>query len=246
LGFAHRVARRCALGLNRGEFISVAVNVSVRQLEEPGYANSVLAFLKEYSFPPNRLEIELIERSLMFSGDQVLQQLEQLRLAGVRITLDDFGTEQSCLSLLHKLPIDTIKLDRSFIRVMDTEPAVVPIIQAIVSMAQSLGKRIVAEAIEHVGPVPALMKMGTMDFQGYLLSRPVAAEEMQLVIGIGGRDCNAGGVSRREGGRSRDQRLDSCGYGQDVKVSHFRKSFSKIIKQPPTGKCWSADFFIRA
>ena len=183
--WALRTALRDAVrwGLNRGEFISVAVNVSVRQLEEPGYANSVLAFLREYSFPPNRLEIELIERSLMFSGDQVLQQLEQLRLAGVRITLDDFGTEQSCLSLLHKLPIDTIKLDRSFIRVMDSEPAVVPIIQAIVSMAQSLGKRIVAEAIEHVGPVPALMKMGSMDFQGYLLSRPVAAEEMQLIVG---------------------------------------------------------------
>jgi len=169
-------------GLNRGDTISLAINVSVRQLEEPGYAKSVLTCLQEYGFPPNRLEIELIERSLMFSGDQVKQQLEQLRMSGVRITLDDFGTEQSCLSLLHKLPIDTIKLDRSFIRAMDTEPTVLPIIQAIVSMAQSLGKRIVAEAIEHVGPVPALMKMGKMDFQGYLLSRPVAAEEMSLVI----------------------------------------------------------------
>jgi diguanylate cyclase (GGDEF)-like protein len=168
--------------LNQGEAITIAVNVSVRQLEEPGFANSVLECLKENAFPPERLEIELIERSLMFSGDKVLQQLEQLREAGVRISLDDFGTEQSCLSLLHKLPIDTIKLDRSFIRAMDDEPGVLPIVQAIVSMAHSLGKRVVAEAIEHVGPVPSLLKMGKMDFQGYLLSRPIPAEDVDSVI----------------------------------------------------------------
>jgi diguanylate cyclase (GGDEF)-like protein len=168
--------------LNTGDHVSIAVNVSVRQLEESGYANSVLECLKQHDFPPERLEIELIERSLMFSGDKVLQQLERLRQAGVRISLDDFGTEQSCLSILHKLPIDTIKIDRSFIRAMDNEPTVFPIIQAIVSMAHSLGKRVVAEAIEHVGPVPALLGMGKMDFQGYLLSRPVPAEDVHNSI----------------------------------------------------------------
>jgi len=178
--WALRTALRDAIrwGLHNGPMMSIAVNVSVRQLEEPGYANSVMATLAEYNFPPERLEIELIERSLMFSGDKVTQQLVQLRDAGVRISLDDFGTEQSCLSLLHKLPIDTIKLDRSFIRAMDGEPGVLPIIQAIVSMAHSLGKRIVVEAIEHTGPIPNLMKMGKMDFQGFLLSRPVPADEV--------------------------------------------------------------------
>ena len=179
---------RCALEdanrwkLNTGDPVSIAINVSVRQLEEPGYADSVLACLKQHAFPPERLEIELIERSLVFSGDKVTQQLTMLRNAGVRISLDDFGTEQSCLSLLHKLPIDTIKLDRSFIRAMDDEPGVLPIVQAIVSMAHSLGKRVVAEAIEHVGPVPTLMAMGKMDFQGYLLSRPIPSEHVHLQI----------------------------------------------------------------
>jgi len=168
--------------LDTGDAVSIAVNVSARQLEEPGYARSVLACLKQNEFPPERLEIELIERSLMFSGEKVLDELVQLRAAGVRISLDDFGTEQSCLSMLHKLPIDTIKLDRSFIRAMDNEPDVLPIIQAIVSMARSLDKRVVAEAIEHVGPVPALMKMGKMDFQGYLLSQPVPAELVPSLI----------------------------------------------------------------
>jgi len=181
-------ALRCAVQdakqwhLDEGEEVTIAVNVSARQLEEPGYARSVLYCLKQNEFPAERLEIELIERSLMFSGEKVLQQLEQLRAAGVRISLDDFGTEQSCLSILHKLPIDTIKLDRSFIRAMDNEPNVLPIIQAIVSMARSLKKRVVAEAIEHVGPVPALMKMGKMDFQGYLLSQPIPAALVPSLI----------------------------------------------------------------
>jgi len=169
-------------GLREGPMIPIAINVSVRQLDEPGFADSVMAVLQEFKFPPERLEIELIERSLMFSGDKVTMQLNQLREIGVRISLDDFGTEQSCLSLLHKLPIDTIKLDRSFIRAMDGEPGVLPIIQAIVSMAHSLGKRVVAEAIEHVGVVPTLMKMGKMDFQGFLLSRPVPADEVPTYI----------------------------------------------------------------
>jgi len=169
--------------LNTGDPIVIAVNVSVRQLEDAGFAKSVLDCLQENNFPPERLELELIERSLMFSGDNVLKQLEQLREAGVRIALDDFGTGQSCLSLLHRLPIDTIKLDRSFIQAMDNEPRVLPIIKAIVAMAHSLGKRVVAEAVEHIGPVPALLQMGAMDFQGYLLSRPIPAEDVHAFLG---------------------------------------------------------------
>lgn len=165
-----------------GEPLTIGINVSTRQLQEPGYAVSVLKCLHDHAFPPERLEIELIERSLMLSENAVLEQLEQLRRAGVRIALDDFGTEQACLSLLHKLPIDTIKLDHSFIRAMDDEPRVLPIIQAIVFIARSLDKRVIAEGIEHVGPVPALMRMGKMDFQGYLLSRPVPATEVDQFI----------------------------------------------------------------
>jgi diguanylate cyclase (GGDEF)-like protein len=179
-----RVALQDAIrwNLEFGEPLTIGINVATRQLQAPGYAASVLKCLHDHAFPPERLEIELIERSLMPSEDGVLEQLEELRRAGVRIALDDFGTEQSCLSLLHKLPIDTIKLDHSFVRAMDDEPRVLPIIQAIVFMARSLGKRVIAEGIEHVGPVPALMKMGKMDFQGYLLSRPVPAAQIDDLI----------------------------------------------------------------
>jgi diguanylate cyclase (GGDEF)-like protein len=168
--------------LDTGEPVLLAINVAVRQLEDPNYARSVLDRLKTSGFPPDRLEIELIERSLMSTGENVAKQLKQLRDAGVRIALDDFGTGQSCLSILHKLPIDTIKLDRRFIHAMDNEPKVLPIIQAIVSMAHSLGKRVVAEAVEHCGPVPALLAMGAMDFQGDLLSRPIPADDVYTFL----------------------------------------------------------------
>ena len=106
------------------------------------------------------------------------RQLDRVRAAGVRVSLDDFGTGNSSLSMLHRLPIDTIKVDRSFISAMDAEPNVLPVIEAITYMAQRLGKRIVAEGVETTGPVPALLRLGEMDFQGYLLSRPVLAEHV--------------------------------------------------------------------
>ena len=84
--------------------------------------------------------------------------------------------------MLHKLPIDTIKLDRAFIMAMDDEPTVLPIIQAITAMAHSLGKRVVAEGLEHAGSVPALLAMGEMDFQGYLLGMPMPAQEIDHLM----------------------------------------------------------------
>ena len=168
--------------LHKGGDISLAVNVSIRQIIQPDFAASVLSCLEEYDFPAHHLEIELVERSLSSISGKVPQQLERLHQAGVRVSLDDFGTGQSCLSMLHKLPVDTIKLDRSFILAMEDQPKVLPIIQAIVFMAISLGKRIVAEGIEHVGPVPTLLGMADMSFQGYLLWRPVPAQEVDRLI----------------------------------------------------------------
>ncbi len=168
--------------LHTGEHMVIVVNVSAREMNEPGFAEGVLATLEQTGFPPKRLELELTERSLVSDSDSAARQLRRLRQAGVRISLDDFGSGPSSLSQLHKLPVDTIKLDRSFIVAMDDEPAVIPIIQAISYMARRLGKRIVAEGIEHVGPVPALLKMGRIEFQGYLLSRPLAFEDVDQKI----------------------------------------------------------------
>ena len=168
--------------LDTGAPMVMVVNVSAREMNEPDFAERVFAALEESGFPAERLELELTERSLVSDSDNAARQLRRLRQAGVRISLDDFGTGQSSLSLLHKLPIDTIKLDRSFIVAMDDEPEVLPIIQAISFMALRLGKRIVAEGIEHTGPVPALIEMGKIEFQGYLLSRPLSFVDVEAKI----------------------------------------------------------------
>ena len=168
--------------LDAGASMVLVVNVSAREMNEAGFADRVLATIAAHAFPADRLELELTERSLVSDPDNAVRQLRRLRQAGVRISLDDFGTGQSSLSLLHRLPIDTIKLDRSFIIAMDDEPAVLPIIEAITLMARRLGKRVVAEGIEHIGPVPALLQMGKLDFQGYLLSRPLPSHEVAQQI----------------------------------------------------------------
>ncbi len=170
-------------GLDKGKHVLLAVNISMRQLERSGFAKTALESLAVAGFPADRLELELVERSIITTSVQVKHELEELRAAGVRVALDDFGTGESCLSILHTLPVDTIKIDRSFILAMDSEPKVLPIIQAISYIARSLGKRIVAEGLEHVGPVAELIAMGPVEFQGYLFGRPLPAQDVDDHIG---------------------------------------------------------------
>ena len=169
-------------GLHTGPPVLLVVNVSMRQVTQTNFAELILSLLDKTGFPEDRLELELTERTLATDCEEVNEQLERLRASGIRISLDDFGTGQSSLSLLHRLPIDTIKIDRSFIAAMNTEPNVLPVIQAITYMAQCLNKRVVAEGIETTAPVPALLGMGEMDFQGYLLSRPVPATHIPQIL----------------------------------------------------------------
>ena len=170
-------------GLHEGEPMLVVVNVALRQVAQGDFAEMVLRLLAQHGFPAERLELELTERTLVSDSDEIRRQLETVRKAGVRVSLDDFGTGHSSLSLLHRLPIDTIKVDRSFVTALEAEPNVLPVVEAIAYMAQRLGKRIVAEGVETASSIPALLRMGEMDFQGYLLSRPVLAEEVDAVLG---------------------------------------------------------------
>lgn len=168
--------------LHTGPQVLLVVNVAMRQVVQPEFAEMVLRVLDRRGFPPERLELELTERTLIADSDEIRRQLDRVRSSGVRVSLDDFGTGESSLSMLHRLPVDTIKVDRSFIAAMDVEPNVLPVIEAITYMAQRLGKRIVAEGVETTGPVPALLRLGEMDFQGYLLSRPVMAEDVGALL----------------------------------------------------------------
>ena len=166
-------------GLHEGPRVLLGVNVAVQQLMHPEFAASVAGILQQTSFPAERLELELTERTIAADSDKVASQLLQLRNLGVRISLDDFGTGHSSLSVLHQLPVDTIKMDRAFVRAVETETTVLPVIRAITYMAQCLGKRIVAEGVESPMSVTTLIRLGEMDFQGFLLSQPVLADRVK-------------------------------------------------------------------
>jgi diguanylate cyclase (GGDEF)-like protein len=163
-------------GLQTMDGVRMVVNVSARQIEQPDFAGDVVAALRECEMPASCLEIELTERTIARDIAQTMIQLNKLHAEGVRISIDDFGMEHSCLGVLHKLPIDTLKIDRSFVRALHREPAVLPIVETIVSMGKTMLKRIVAEGVETEEDIQALAKLGEMDLQGFYFSRPLSFE----------------------------------------------------------------------
>ncbi len=155
--------------------VRIVINVSVREIETPDYAQTVLDILRSANFPANRLELEITERMIMRNVTIAEQQLTELQEQGVRIAIDDFGTEYSCLSALHSLPVDTLKIDRSFLRALRAQPEVMHTIEAIVSLAHGMRKRVVVEGVETEKELAALLKLGDIDLQGFFFSRPQPA-----------------------------------------------------------------------
>jgi len=154
----------------------IVVNVSARQIEQPRFAEEVALALAQSGVSAATLELEITERAVIANYGNAVKQLSALRALGVHISIDDFGTGHSSLNMLHKLPVDTLKIDRSFVSLIESEPAVLHVIETIVCLAQSLGKRIVAEGVESERDFQTMLQMGEMDFQGYLFSRPLSAE----------------------------------------------------------------------
>ncbi|AOY88458.1 GGDEF-domain containing protein [Marinobacter salinus] len=155
------------------DHLDLAVNISVIQFTQPDFVESVMNVLAKYGLPPGRLVLEITETLFMYNFDQVLNTLERLRAEGIRISMDDFGTGYSSLSLLRKLPIDELKIDKSFIdNILDDDKAR-NMIESIVAIASSHNMVLIAEGVELEAQVNALMQMGCHRFQGYYFSKPV-------------------------------------------------------------------------
>ncbi|MGA2500481.1 MAG: EAL domain-containing protein, partial [Tepidisphaeraceae bacterium] len=154
---------------------SVAVNASVRQFSQPGFVGFVERTLKKTGLDPRRLEIEITESLLMSDPEETAAKLQKLRELGVTVAIDDFGTGYSSLAYLHRLPIDTLKIDRSFVCNMGEKAA---IIRTIVSLAKSLQMRVVAEGVETIEQRELLLRAGCDGMQGYLFAKPLAPEEV--------------------------------------------------------------------
>jgi diguanylate cyclase (GGDEF)-like protein/PAS domain S-box-containing protein len=153
----------------------VSINVSARQLLDPGFIALVERALADNGLAPGRLELELTERVLIGDGAQVRVALGRLRELGVSLSLDDFGTGYSSLSYLTQFRINTLKIDRGFVTDMVDSPRSNALVATIIAMGHSLGLQLVAEGVETAGQASALKAMGCHYLQGYHISRPVGA-----------------------------------------------------------------------
>lgn len=162
--------------------LRIAVNVSARQLDDPNFLASVVAALKKYDLDPTRLELELTESTIMADPDSATLILNQMREIGIGVALDDFGTGQSSLCNLSRLPISTLKIDRSLVRSCDHNLGNKAIVTAIISMSRSLGLRVIAEGVETHEELRLLEDNGCDEVQGFYFSPPIPAEEFSTFV----------------------------------------------------------------
>lgn len=177
--FALRRACRFARELlDGGEVHHMAVNLSTRQIQQEGFALEVLRILKETGLPPEALEVEITETALLTSYETSLENLRVLKSHGVRIALDDFGTGYSSLTYLRTLPLDTLKIDRSFIQNLHEQKENELIVWAIIQLARELGLQIVAEGVETEEQVRFTTTSCDV-IQGFWFSRPLPEEDIR-------------------------------------------------------------------
>jgi EAL domain-containing protein (putative c-di-GMP-specific phosphodiesterase class I) len=170
------VRRQVAQWRETGFEVPVAVNVSARNFADPGFVDRTLELLEAWKVPPRLLQLELTESALMDDPARRLGQLEQVRASGISIAIDDFGTGYSSLSYLATLPVDTLKIDRSFVSAMLDAPRIRSIVGGTVSLARALSMTTVAEGVETREQAQALIDSGCDQLQGFLFSPGIPAE----------------------------------------------------------------------
>jgi diguanylate cyclase (GGDEF)-like protein len=165
----------------RGEF-TMSVNVSAHQFQENGWADEVAGVLGGAGLEPHRLVVEITESVLAQDTETAARRLEQLRTLGVRVAIDDFGTGYSSLGYLRRLPVDILKIDKSFIDGVTQGPHESALARAVVKLTKTLGLTAVAEGIEHEAQLVRLRRLGCQYGQGYFLGRPEPAAKIDELL----------------------------------------------------------------
>ena len=162
--------------------LRLCVNVSAVELRSKDFVSGVADILTETGFDPDCLELELTETFLMQESTSTDSVLRALKGLGVKLALDDFGTGYSSLSYMRRFPVDTLKVDRSFVRDLIKDDADAGVVRAVIQMGKSLHMRVVAEGIETVDQVVFLREMGCPEAQGYYFSRPLNAADFSALM----------------------------------------------------------------
>lgn len=158
--------------------LRITVNLSVRQFKQQNLVNIITRVLQATGLDPHHLELELTEGIVMQNSMDVLTTLQELKALGISLSIDDFGTEYSSLSYLKRFPIDTIKIDRSFVRDITTNQDDAAIVTAIIAVAESLKLKVVAEGVENKDQAAFLRELHCNNIQGYIYSRPLPAVDI--------------------------------------------------------------------
>jgi diguanylate cyclase (GGDEF)-like protein/PAS domain S-box-containing protein len=164
---------------------TMAVNVSAMEFQNEGFLGSLSQILQESGWEPGLLELELTESVLMKHVEATIELLQDLRESGVRVALDDFGTGYSSLSYLRRFPIDSLKIDRSFVQQIAGGPGDAAIVTAVISMARSLKLRVVAEGVETLQELQFLQARECDEVQGYYFSQPLPAAQFASLLATG-------------------------------------------------------------
>ncbi|MDT0276481.1 putative bifunctional diguanylate cyclase/phosphodiesterase [Blastococcus goldschmidtiae] len=164
--------RACNDAVTWPEELRVHVNVSARHLAEEGFSELVAAALEESGLAPERLELEITESTALFAAEATLHAVAVVTDAGVTLALDDFGTGYSAITALHRLPIHTLKIDRSFVADVVAEPATAALVQGLLQLGRGMGLQVIAEGIEDLDQAAWLLDHGCAMAQGYAFGRP--------------------------------------------------------------------------
>jgi diguanylate cyclase (GGDEF)-like protein len=167
---------------DRGLMLHASCNLSVRQIQQLDFVETIASILEETRLPAGALELEITESIAMQSDDDTIEKLRAVKRVGVRISIDDFGTGYSSLSALRLFPVDSLKIDQSFVHDITATSGDAAIATAVIAMAHSLDLTVIAEGVETEGQLAFLRGRGCNAYQGYYVSHPLAAEECEAVI----------------------------------------------------------------
>jgi EAL domain-containing protein (putative c-di-GMP-specific phosphodiesterase class I) len=162
--------------------LSVGVNLSARQFSQPGLVDQIVQALEKTGADPASLRLEITESAIIDKGRQAIVLLGQIRELGVKVYLDDFGTGYSSLSYLHALPIDAVKIDRTFVSDMDTNEDSLRLVRTILTLAEIVGVHAVAEGISSAEQLRELRSLNCEQGQGYLFSAPITRDAVEEVL----------------------------------------------------------------
>jgi diguanylate cyclase (GGDEF)-like protein len=162
--------------------LNISVNISGKHFGQAGLVDLVKTVLAETNFTPEKLKLEITESAVMVDPEKTISILKELKTLGVHLMIDDFGTGYSSLNYLHKFPIDTLKVDRSFVATMENEEENNEIVNTVILMAKNLHLDVVAEGIETINQFSQLRKLNCEKGQGYFFSRPVPGKQIESLL----------------------------------------------------------------